>query len=145
MDDETFALCLRASDAVLFPKIYDALLPLFVAHTQRLDQKLNALATTLRGMSHDAQFDVFGASSSFRANLVVESDRRTLPLYAPCIASVVAMRDAVTPSDKLAALVACCQLAEQGIAQAGKVCFGFRLHCSSSCFLFHNTQPNIYI
>ena len=112
MSSHTLDVALRASDSVLFPRIYATLFPLFVRHHKAADASLRTTIEQLRARSLRVQFDLFGASARFCAS--IETD---IAAYEPCVRAVAQLAACTTPARKLEQLVAACRFAETQIAR----------------------------
>jgi hypothetical protein len=115
MSQRMLDIVLRASDSVLFPKLYDLVFPLFQKRHKTEDARLAKLCESIREHPIEVQFDMFGASSRFCDAVASEPQS-----YAPCARAAGEMARLVAPAQKLGCLVGACRVAEELIARAGK-------------------------
>ena len=115
MSQRMLDIVLRASDSVLFPKVYDLVYPLVQKRHKADDTRLAKLCDSIREHALEVQFDMFGASQRFCAAVVADPH-----MYRPCADTVAEMTRCISPAQKLACLVRACRAAEERIARAGK-------------------------
>jgi hypothetical protein len=115
MSQRMLDIVLRASDSVIFPKLYDLVYPLLQKRHKADDTRLAKLFESIREHALEVQFDMFGASRRFCDAVVGEPQ-----MYTPCAETVGEMTRSISPAQKLSCLVRACRAAEERIARAGK-------------------------